>query len=115
MRLTAGEPVIVPNPDGSPTSLEPTSTMRVTEVDAANGSITLDLETLKAEQPALWAKLVRAAKRKQPRDRPPKRVKPRPQYVTVEECQAMILHALDTLFAEAERRSAPLIDPASVQ
>lgn len=75
----------------------------------------LDLVALKAEQPDVFAKLVKAAKRKQPRDRAPKRAKPRPQYVTVEECQAMILHALDTLFAEAERRTAPQPDPADVQ
>lgn len=76
----------------------------------------LDLVALKAEQPEVWAKLVRAAKRKQPRDRAPKRAaKPAPKYVTVEECQAMILHALDTLFAEAERRASPQPDPADVQ
>lgn len=75
----------------------------------------LDLVALKAEQPEVFAKLVRYAKRKQPRDRTPKRAKPAPKYVTVEECQAMILHALDTLFAEAERRSAPQPDPADVQ
>lgn len=72
----------------------------------------LDLVALKAENPALFAKLVRLAKRKQPRDRQPKRSKPRPTYITAEECQAMILHALDTLFAEAERRAQPV--PESV-
>lgn len=67
----------------------------------------LDLVALKAEQPEVWAKLVKAAKRHRPRDRMPRRsAQPKPQYVTVAECQAMILHALDTLFAEAERRSA---------
>lgn len=76
----------------------------------------LDLVALKAEQPEVWAKLVKAAKRKQPRDRASKRPKPTPNYVTVEQCQAMILHALDTLFAEAERRaSEPAIRPAVVQ
>lgn len=75
----------------------------------------LDLVALKRDQPAVWAKLVKAARRTRPRDRQPKREKPRPQYVTVEQCQAMILHALDTLFAEAERRSAPQPAPEVVQ
>ena len=72
-----------------------------------------DPRVLKAENPELYEKLVKVAKRKQPRDRMAKRVKP--QYVTREEVEAMILYALDALFAEAERRTQPAPDARTVQ